>query len=125
MVMMQLGSFQFGINTAAYQELDRVTSFRWASHEVFGKIPARQFTGEGEDQITLSGVILPEWRGGTQRVEQLRALGNQGQPLQLISGTGKLMGKWVIEQVSEKQNMFFEAGVPRKQEFTLRMSKHE
>lgn len=122
-VMMQLGSFQFGINTAAYQELRRRSEYNWASQDRFGKLPALQYTGPAGDSITLTGVIYPEWRGGNGRLDELRALAAQGRPQTLIDGAGRLMGSWVIESVEESQSTFAAAGMPRKQEFTLQIRK--
>ena len=123
-VMMQLGSFQFGINTAAYQTLTRSTEWRWPSQDRFGKPPVLQHVGPGGDSITLPGVIYPEWRGGFGQVEQMRAMAGQGEPLQLIDGTGSSFGRWAIERIEEKQSVFADAGAPRKIEFTLQLRRY-
>ncbi|MBF9235597.1 phage tail protein [Microvirga sp. BT350] len=120
---MQLGAFQFGINTAAYQTLQRSSEWRWPSQDRFGKPPVLQHVGQGSETITLPGVIYPEWRGGFGQVEQMRALAGQATPLQLIDGSGATFGKWVIEGVEEKQSVFADAGAPRKQEFTLKLRR--
>lgn len=122
-VMMMLGSFQFGIPTAAYQELTRRSNYRWPQQDLFGRRPAVQFTGEGDETMTLSGVIYPEFRGGTGQIEQMRALAGRGVPQLLVSGLGKIMGRWVIEAVEEKQETFAAFGLPRKQEFTLQLKR--
>lgn len=123
-VMMQLGSFQFGINTAAYQTLTRSTEWRWPSQDRFGKPPVLQHVGPGGDSITLPGVIYPEWRGGFGQVEQMRALAGQGEPLQLIDGTGSSFGRWAIKRIEENQSVFADAGAPRKIEFTLQLLRY-
>lgn len=124
-VMMQLGSFQFSINSAAYQELRRRTEYRWASQDRFGKMPALQFTGPGGDAITLTGVIYTEFRGGTGQLDKMRAMAKQGLPQLLIDGNGRLLGRFVIEGVEEGQSVFAGYGRPRKQEFTLQLRKRE
>lgn len=118
-VMMRLGIFQFGINTAAYQSLERKAEWRWAAHEVFGKNPVLQNVGTGAETISLPGVIYPEWRGGLAQVDAMRAMAKTGQPLQMTDGKGNNFGQWVILSLSEKQSVFADAGVPRKIEFTL------
>jgi hypothetical protein len=122
-VMMTLGGFQFGISTAAYQELQRRTEYRWPSQDRFLQDPALQFVGPGADTITLQGVIYPEWNGGTGQVDDMRSLAAEGQPLTLIGGGGTVMGEWVIEGVEEKSSVFAIQGVARKQEFTLSLRK--
>lgn len=124
-IMMSLGSFRFGVLTAAYQELQRVSEYRWPAQDRVGNTPQLQFVGRGADTITLPGVIYPEWNGGAGQLDRLRALADQGLPQMLVSGMGRVMGRWVIERVEEKQGPFFAGGVPRKQEFTLQLRKYD
>lgn len=124
-IMLQLGSFQFSVNTAAYQDLRRSTQYKWATQDRFGQAPARQFTGYGDDSITLQGVIYPEYRGGLGQLDQMRAIARSGQPQLLVDGNGRIMGRWVIEQVDEGQTVFAINGQARKQEFTLQIKRRE
>jgi hypothetical protein len=124
-IMMQLGSYQFSIGTAAYKELRRSTEYRWAKQDRFGKLPTRQFTGPGDDTITLSGVIFSEYRGGVGQLDDMRSEAEVGEPLLLIDGDGNLLGRWVIEGVDETQSVFAAAGRPRKQEFTIKLARRE
>lgn len=123
MMMMQLGSFRFGVSTAAYQELTRSTRFRWPGQDLLGQAPALQFTGEEAEAMTLAGVVYPEYRGGGGQVEQLRALAAEGLPCLMVDGQGGILGRWVIEGLEEKQSIFAAAGLPRKQEFTLNLKR--
>lgn len=122
-VMMQLGSFKFGVTTAAYQELKRTTEWRWPAQDQFGRLAAVQYVGPGNDTISLPGVIFPEYRGGLTLLDDLRDLGDTGEPQTMIDGRGNIIGKFVIERVEEVQQAFASAGVPRKQEFTLNLRR--
>lgn len=122
-VMMMLGQFQFGIDTAAFQELNRSTEYRWPSLDVFGGAPVLQFTGRGPETISLQGTIFPGWRGGGSQVNAMRDQAAAGQPLMLVTGTGVLLGQYAIERVEEKQAVFAQGGAPRKQEFTLQLKR--
>lgn len=122
-VMMMLGGFKFFIHTAAYRELNRRTEYKWPSQHRFGKRPSYQWVGEGDDTMQLSGVIYPEFRGGFHQIETLRSIASRGQPQLLIDGLGKILGRWVIEGIDEKQSTFAGFGAPRKQEFTLQLRK--
>jgi phage protein U len=122
--MMILGEYAFGLNTAAFQELNRDTQWRWGSQDVFDALPALQFTGWGEDTITLPGVIFPEYWGGTGQLDELRALGDTGEPQILIDGRGNVLGEWVITSVSERQSIFGPAGAARRQEFTVSLKRY-
>lgn len=123
-VMMTLGGFQFGISTAAYQELRRKTEYRWPAQERFMQGEALQYVGPGADTITLPGVIYPGFRGGTGQLDAMRALAAQGTPHMLITGAGSVLGEWVVERIEEGQSVFAAAGAPRKQEFTMSLRKY-
>lgn len=123
LTMMSLGGFKFGIYTAAYQQLNRSTQYKWGEQEVFGDWDNLQYLGPGQDTKTLTGVIYGEWNGGFHQLDKLRDLAAQGEPKLLISGTGKILGYWVINQIDEGQEKFAAFGVPRRQEFTINLRK--
>ncbi|WP_321367914.1 phage tail protein [uncultured Desulfuromusa sp.] len=123
-IMMALGDFRFGIDTAAYQKLSREVEYRWPVQNRVGRRPAKQFIGIGTDSISLDGVILPGYRGGFGQIDALRELAGKGQPLLLIDGTGRSWGKWCVERVEESQTIFFSDGVPRKQEFRIKLGHY-
>lgn len=122
-VMMQLGAFQFGINTAAYQGLSRSDEWRWPDQERVGQAPALQYTGPGATTITLDGILYPEWRGGLGQLDAMRAEAGKGKPLVLVDGRGQALGMWVIERVDESQSIFAAGGVARRVEFTLQLKR--
>lgn len=124
-VMLQLGSYQFSISTAAYQELRRVTEYRWSPQERIGQRDALQFTGPGADSVTLNGVVFPGYRGGTGQLDAMRTEAGKGRPLLLVDGLGFVHGRWVIERVEEQQGVFARAGVPRRQGFGLQLRKYD
>lgn len=122
--MMKLGTFRFCIYTAAYQELNRTTNYKWGEQAVFGGWDNLQYLGPGEDAISLTGVVYPEFKGGTGQIDDLRALAATGQPQLLVSGTGRILGYWIINSITEGQTRFAAFGVPRRQEFTVNMRKY-
>lgn len=122
-VMMQLGGFQFGITTAAFQTLQRTNEWRWPSQDRFGKPPVLQHVGQGAETITLPGVIYPEFRGGFGQLDAMRAQADKGEPLPMIDGGGSALGLWAIERIEEKQAVFAAGAAPRKVEFTLQLRR--
>ncbi len=123
--MMTLGSYTFELDTAVFQELKRTTEYLWPSQQRFGSAPAVQSTGLGDDVITLPGVIFPEWFSDTSQLDTMRDLAAEMKPLTMIDGRGNVMGQWVIERVEETQTVFAQAGVARKQEFSLTLKKYD
>ncbi|MFY0309621.1 phage tail protein [Leisingera sp. D0M16] len=123
--MLQLGSYQFSIDNAAYQNLQRSTEYRWAAQERIGAADCLQFTGFGSDSITLQGVIYPHFRGGLGQVDKMRRTASLGFPLPLVAGTGQVLGVWVVEGVSEGQRTFAAQGAPLRQDFTISIRRYD
>jgi hypothetical protein len=118
-MMMAFGMFVFGLGTAAYQELQRQTAWRHAAQGRVGARPARQYLGPGDDTITLTGTLLPQFTGGQQNLDQLRAMANQGAAWPLIEGNGSYYGLYVIESLRESKSHHMRDGSAQRIEFTL------
>lgn len=123
-IMMQVGAFKFSLSTAAYQEFSRSTGYRWEGQSRYGQIPAQQYTGPGEDSITLAGDIYPSFAGGIHQIDAMRAYAVKGQPLMLVDGNGYVWGFWVIQSIDENQVVFFQDGTPRKQTFNMKLTRY-
>ena len=122
-MMMAYGLFVFGLSTAAYQELQRQTDWRHQSQGRIGRRPARQFLGPGEETITLTGTLLPQFTGGQQSLDQLRQMADQGAAWPLIEGAGTYYGLYVIASLNERKSEFFRDGAAQQIEFDLRLER--
>ncbi|KJH82857.1 phage tail protein [Stutzerimonas stutzeri] len=122
-MMMALGMFVFSLETLAYQEFQRQTDWRHGSTSRIGTNPARQFTGKGDDIITLPGVLLPALAGTTLSLDTLRYMADTGKAWPLVEGTGRIYGVWVIESLTETRTLFFRDGAARRIEFTLKLAR--
>ena len=127
MALVQLGDFQFSLNTVAYQELQRTASVRWAQHQIVGGDLKLQAAGRDNDRIRLSGTFYPQIASqvggavGTQSLDSLRETMKEMQPLLMTAANGQSLGYWVMEEL-EVNNTLYAAGtgdVPRRQGFTI------
>jgi uncharacterized protein len=123
-VLMALGSYRFSISTAAHEQIERNTEWRWPAQERIGMAPALQYVGPGEDTITMSGTIYPQLGPGLGQVDAMRAQAGLGQPLALVTGFGKYLGLWSITSIRENQSSIFYDGVPKKIEFSLELKAY-
>lgn len=124
-VMLQYGGYQFSIRSAAYQSLTRSSEYRWARQPRIGTNDALQFTGYGPDTIELEGMIYPHFRGGLSQLDRMRSQASIPVPMPLVSGLGKFLGVWVVEQITEGQRVFATSGVPHRQDFTIRLARYD
>ncbi|MBI6621917.1 phage tail protein [Pseudomonas corrugata] len=111
--------YYFNLDTAAFDELRRQTSFRWAGQERLTRSIAQQAVGQGEDKITLKGAIFPGFKGGLKQLDTLRTIGSRLQPLSLTTGYGEVLGTWCLLNIEEEQSHLLAGGIPRKQSFSL------
>jgi uncharacterized protein len=122
-VMMALGFYVFGMKTLPYQQLQRQMTWRHPTQSRVGARPSRQYTGPGDDIITLSGVLYPELTGGKISITALRAMADEGKAWPLIEGTGFFYGLYVVEELTQTDSTFFPDGAPRKIEFSMKLAR--
>jgi len=118
-VLMNLGSFQFSLDTAVFDELRRSTTYNWPEQSRIGTTAAIQFTGQDAETITLPGRIYPHFRGGLGQVDAMRSMAQAGKPLLLVDGLGSIKGFWSITRIDECRKVLWSSGAPRLQEFTI------
>lgn len=122
-MMMILGLFVFSLPTLAYQELQRQTDWKHPSTSRVGTRDAHQYTGKGDDTITLSGWIAPELTGSLYALDALRAMADTGQSWILIQGTGRIYGSFVITSMSEGKTHLASNGDPGRVEFAITLKR--
>lgn len=133
-VLLNWGGFVFQITTIAYRNLSRDDTWRWASLDRLDNEVAEQWIGWGSKNIRLTGTIAALFSlssagndgtqasggyVGTHQLDNLRALGDAGQPQQLVDGRGFVFGQYVLISVEEVQDYIIDNGAPRKQEFNI------
>lgn len=123
MAMAALGLFVFQLNTTPYQMMQINQKYRYGVNNRVGKRPAVQFIGLDNDDITLSGTLLPSLTGGKLSLLVLEQMAETGRAWSLIDGTGNIYGMFVIEEITQSKSEFFVDGAPRKIDFTLKLKR--
>lgn len=117
----------FGLDTAALEQLERETSYRWQGIDRIGRKPAQQFLGPDADKIRLSGVIFPHYRGGLTQIEQMRSQAGRGIPLPLVYAferVGQYCGLWCVTAISEVRSVMLDTGGARRIDFNLTLTEY-
>lgn len=119
--LMTLGMFVFGMDTAAYSEFSRRMSWNHATTERHMARAASQYTGPGEDSITLAGTLVPEIAGSFGSLEQLEEMAGTGDAWPLLDGLGRVLGIFRIGNMDLEYRAIMAGGLPRAIGFTLEL----
>ena len=123
-MLMSLGQFLFKTSTLAFQEIQRQRAWNYADNAIaFGRAK-KQFMGAGEDTVTLPGLIYEEYGFGSRfALDELASMADTGQGFVLMDGSGYLYGVYVINSIDETKSILLDNGVPRKVDYTLKLSR--
>ena len=120
-MMMVLGRYYFGLETAAFQSMARKTNYQWSASQGLPHSQLAQFIGQDVDTMRLQGVIYPHYKGGLTQIDAMRAEAKKGKPLLLIQGNGQVLGEWLILSIEETQQHFNDDGLPHRVHFNLQL----
>ncbi len=118
-VMLMLGDFAFSADSTAYQQLSREATWRWGEQERIGRQSLMQYTGKGARTVRLEGQVHAFFGKGVGPLESLFLMGEDARPLQLVSGSGEILGWWVITAFSEVTSRFLPGGGHRNKTWTM------
>jgi len=118
-MLMSLGQFIFKTSTLAFQEIQRQRSWSYAENAVANGRAKKQFTGAGSDTVTMPGLIF----GTRFALDELASMADTGQGYVLMDGSGYLYGVFVIDSIDETKSILMDNGVPRKVDYTLKLSR--
>ncbi|MCP1116932.1 phage tail protein [Robbsia andropogonis] len=122
-MLMSLDQFVFSLTTAPFQELQRQRNWKHRTSPRIGARDASQFTGPGDDTITLTGLIAPETIGSSASLDRLARMADDGDAYVLVDGLGNVYGAYVIESLNETQTYHTKEGIPRRIDFTLTLKR--
>lgn len=122
-MLYQLGLLTIDVTPFNAHAVDRSSSADYAAKDVVGTMRPREFTGEGEEQVSLKGRLFPEKFGGLGGLSALDMMRKSGQPQLLMRGDGSLLGWFVIESVNESSTMLDAQGVGKVIEVTIDLAR--
>lgn len=110
-MLYKIGALTLDTRPFSVDEVQRTTSADFADKPIVGGPVAREFMGEGDDKITLSGQLVPFKTGGLTELEMLRSMLRSGQKLPVLRGDGTRLGWYVITEISEGHRELMRDGV--------------
>ncbi|QNH50181.1 phage tail protein [Acinetobacter venetianus] len=123
-MLMCLGQFPFTTDTLTFTEIQRQRSWQYADNAVAKGRKKRQFIGSGDETISLPGLIYQEHGFGNRfAIDDLAAMADTGQGFVLVDGSGYLYGVFTIDSIDETKQILLFNGVPRKIDFTIKLTR--
>jgi phage protein U len=122
-----------GEDTPNFETLQRDAQFTWVSNDRLSRDPAMQFTGPGEENISIDGRMYPYHFGGLSTIQRLRDAGRAGKPYILVrfypltnpAGYGsEVIGNFVIKRVRTVESKIGALGIAHKIDFTLELTRY-
>lgn len=123
-MILSLGQFVFKSDTLLLNELSRARNFSYAKNDVAHGRERLQFTGVGDETITIPFAVF-EANGFGKRaaVDELAQMASTGGGYVLIDGTGYIYGVFVIESIDDKRSYLLQNGAPQKIDGTLKLRR--
>lgn len=118
-----LGLFVFELKTFPFADLARRTGWNHARSDRFGAIASSQFTGPGQDALSIGGAIVPEAAGSFGAIRTLRLMADEGDAYPFVDGSGAVWGQFVIVGMDEGRKHLLVDGTPRLIDFSLELER--
>jgi phage protein U len=122
-MLYMLGTLTVDTRPFSIDAMERASDASIVAKPVIGGAQPKEFTGEGEDDITISGEILPFHIGGLNHLETAHAMRKAGTRFPLLRGDGWAPGWYAITKISEKHSELGRNGVGFKVAHSITMTK--
>ena len=119
-----IGGVPLGLNHASVSDVSRKKAYRWPAQGRIARPEAVQFVGAGAETLTVKGYIHPHFKGSALHMEKIHQLADEGIPHMVLTGTGKVFGKYAITDVSEDFKELMDDGRPRRVDYTITLTRY-
>lgn len=122
-MLFQLGAVTFEVFPLNVDKATREVGADYAAKDVIGAPKPREFTGEADETVELSGTLWPSKFGGLSTFEALQDIARTGEPQPLVRGDGAFYGWFLIDKVKEESTYLDARGVGRKIAFSASLTR--
>lgn len=109
----QIGPVQIDTKRLTVDAVDRQTGADFAAHDLLGRMRGRESVGEGDETLTIRGVIItirPDLNGMPE-LDKLHGSRKAGEPVWVHRGDGVVLGWYVVESIGEQHEHLQRDGV--------------
>lgn len=123
-MILALGQFIFNVDTMTFSELQRSRSWSYASNSIGQGRDQYQFTGAGEETVTIPFIIYQSHGfGDRQSIDDLSEMADSGSGYVLIDGSGYIYGVFAITGIDETRSHITNRGVARKIDGMMKLTR--
>ena len=122
-MLYSIGTITLDTRPFSVDDVERSGSADFAVKPLIGSLPGREFMGEGDEKLSISGQLLPSKIGGLTELEALHAMRRSGQRLPVMRGDGKMFGWFVIEDIRESHSQLLANGIGFTVKHTISLTK--
>lgn len=124
-VLMQWGPIYFQVWPLNFNELDHDTSTDWAKKEIAGAAIYREWVGEGDEIITVRGMLFPYRIGGYSNILVFDGYRRSGTPQLMLSGgiSAMNLGWYVCEHLTRQHQSISAEGIGQQISFEARFAR--
>src|SRR5690606_13222732 len=85
-MLYQIGTITLDTRPFNVDDVERSASADFAVKAVMGSLPVREFMGEGDEKLTITGALKPTKIGGLTELEALHEMRRSGQRVPVMRG---------------------------------------
>lgn len=96
-----LGAVSLDTRPVSADSFSRTGTGGMVAKPVIGGRQRKEFTGEGEDDLVITGTLVPSRTGGLSQLETLHAMRRRGARFPVMRGDGVRLGWYSIKELAE------------------------
>ena len=124
-MLYMIGTLALDTRPFSVDDMSRDADASIVAKPLMAAAPGKEFTGGGEDDITLSGQLLPTKIGGLDELEVLHQMRRSGTRFPLMRGDGWRYGWYAIAKIGEQHMDLGRDGVGFTVRVTVSMTRTE
>lgn len=113
----------FSGSNVPYTQIDTEKNYNHAFNPRIGARDSRQYTGIGEDKMTITGTLVPFVTGGRSALQVFEMQATSGLAFPLIESNGIIHGYYVITSITTSEKNHIADGRPKVIEYTISLKR--
>jgi phage protein U len=119
-----IGGIQLTVDDYAADTFKISSGHRWPKQERIAHETALQSVGPDVKGLSLSGTAHHQYGGSMFQLDQLEAKMDEGKPVIVTHGTGKVFGKYCIVSIDNDHGKLMDDGRSLENKWSIKLEKY-